>query len=527
MQEVLMRRIRRIRIAIGLAACLACASSDPAEVRAQAAPPAQGEEPGGVAYDPVLAELGEDHFQAYCASCHGMQGRGDGPTARALSTPPADLRRIAFRRGGVFPDAEIARKIDGRFEIDAHGTREMPVWGRVFAADVPETDTAESITRGMVSVLVEYLKSMQDPAGEPAHPAATRQTMGEIFEAMSVLLPLSLDGDRFEDATNEPAIRTALERLDLGSSQLERHGAGGDVAFSHLARSLSIDARDIRLRYAAGHRREARYLVQTLVETCVACHSRLPAASAPRSEAFAKSAAELHLDLEERAKLAYATRQFDVAEGLYEELLRSATPAGDIDLGGHLDDYLELEVRVRREYAKPARALEAFSRRTDLYPALKTDLTHWIAALNELAARKSQAPSLAEARELVAPHGETSEFVNERTELVEHLEASGILHRLLDTGISGSDRAEAYYLLGLIETRVGRSYWMSQAEAYLETAIRLAPGEPVAQRAYDLLDDYLTAGYSGSGGTFLPPDIADKLELLRGIAEAPAPAAKR
>ena len=28
------------------------------------------------------------------------------------------------------------------------------------------------------------------------------------------------------------------------------------------------------------------YLVQTLTETCVACHSRLPGSSAPRSEAF-------------------------------------------------------------------------------------------------------------------------------------------------------------------------------------------------------------------------------------------------
>jgi tetratricopeptide (TPR) repeat protein len=510
-----MRPIRLL--ACGLAACLACASSDPPEAEAPPAEPARADAP----YDAVLAELGAPHFATYCASCHGSLGRGDGPAARALQTPPADLRRIALRRGGVFPDAEIARKIDGRFEIEAHGSREMPVWGRAFGADVPETDTAESISRGMISVLVEYLKSIQDPAGSPAHPAATRETMGEIFEAMSVLLPLSLDGDRFEDPTNEATIRTALERLDLGSAQIERHGSSGDVSFSHLARSLSIDARDIRLRYAAGHKREARYLVQTLVETCVACHSRLPAASAPRSEAFAKSAADLQLSLDERAKLAYATRQFDVAEGLYEELLRSPTPAGDIDLGGHLDDYLELEVRVRREYEKPARALEAFSRRSDLYPALKTDLAHWIQALRGLAARKAEAPSLAAARQLVQ-HGEDAEFVNERTELVEHLEASGILHRLLDTGISGSDRAEAYYLLGLIETRIGRSYWMSQAEAYLETAIRLAPGQPVAQRACDLLDDYLTAGYSGSGGTFLPPDIADKLELLRGIAEGPA-----
>lgn len=72
---------------------------------------------------------------------------------------------------------------------------------------------------------------------------------------------------------------------------------------------------------------------------------------------------------------------------------------------------------------------------------------------------------------------------------------------------------------GVIESRIGRSFWLSQAEAYLETAIRLAPGKPVARNAYGLLAEYLTAGYSGSAGTNLPPDVREKLEVLRGISE--------
>ena len=72
---------------------------------------------------------------------------------------PDDLRRIAQRRGGEFPTAEIARKIDGRFEISAHGSREMPVWGRVFGSDVPDAGSGESIARGNIAVLVEYLNT--------------------------------------------------------------------------------------------------------------------------------------------------------------------------------------------------------------------------------------------------------------------------------------------------------------------------------------------------------------------------------
>lgn len=126
-------------------------------------------------YDPLLAELGQPVFERYCVSCHGESARGDGPVARALHPPPADLTSIAQRRGGSFPGGEIARTIDGRFGIPAHGTRAMPVWGERFGADVPEAGIGESVARGRIATLVEYLKSIQQPAPPPpddtnAHP---------------------------------------------------------------------------------------------------------------------------------------------------------------------------------------------------------------------------------------------------------------------------------------------------------------------------------------------------------------------
>lgn len=111
---------------------------------------------------PLLAEVGADHFQRYCASCHGLDARGAGPAARALRTPPADLTRIAARRGGRFPDAEIATYIDGRFELPAHGTRDMPVWGERFQERFAPDTQPDEIVRGRLMVLVEYLKSIQE-----------------------------------------------------------------------------------------------------------------------------------------------------------------------------------------------------------------------------------------------------------------------------------------------------------------------------------------------------------------------------
>ena len=111
----------------------------------------------------ILAERGRELFQRYCAACHGASAEGDGPAAPALRTAPPDLTRIAARRAGRFPDAEIASWIDGRFESPAHGTREMPVWGVQLRYELPASGLEEEIVRGQIEMLIEYLRSIQRP----------------------------------------------------------------------------------------------------------------------------------------------------------------------------------------------------------------------------------------------------------------------------------------------------------------------------------------------------------------------------
>ncbi|MDJ0852741.1 MAG: c-type cytochrome [Myxococcota bacterium] len=143
-----MRKLGFTAAALAVAGLLAAAGGNAAE------------KVGDDRIDRVLADMGSELYAQYCASCHGSAGAGDGPAAGALKNRPADLTRIAERRGG-FDDGEVARFIDGRFSPEAHGTREMPVWGARFGERVPEAGLSEEITRGRILVLVEYLKSIQ------------------------------------------------------------------------------------------------------------------------------------------------------------------------------------------------------------------------------------------------------------------------------------------------------------------------------------------------------------------------------
>jgi len=111
--------------------------------------------------DPMLVEAGAELFVTYCASCHGADALGDGPAASPLGPPPPDLTRIAQRSGGEFPESSIAMKIDGRFDLPTHGSREMPVWGARLADEMPGFAMGDEVARGRIASLVEYLKSLQ------------------------------------------------------------------------------------------------------------------------------------------------------------------------------------------------------------------------------------------------------------------------------------------------------------------------------------------------------------------------------
>lgn len=100
-------------------------------------------------------------FKQYCASCHGVDGAGDGPVAPSLKTKPSDLRLLSKNNGGAFPERDVHDFIDGTKIVTAHGSREMPVWGypTTFQPGTPGLSREAIDTR--IKLLVDYVKSIQ------------------------------------------------------------------------------------------------------------------------------------------------------------------------------------------------------------------------------------------------------------------------------------------------------------------------------------------------------------------------------
>jgi mono/diheme cytochrome c family protein len=100
---------------------------------------------------------GPDVFAFYCAPCHGADGKGRGPVAAALKTPPADLTGLSRRNGGVFPRREVQAFVTNGRPVSAHGSSDMPVWGPTFRALEP----SDPLVKARLKNVVDYLASLQ------------------------------------------------------------------------------------------------------------------------------------------------------------------------------------------------------------------------------------------------------------------------------------------------------------------------------------------------------------------------------
>jgi mono/diheme cytochrome c family protein len=119
---------------------------------------------------------GKQLYEQYCASCHGADGKGDGPVASTLTPKPSDLTQIATHNGGRFPFYDVMLMISGRGPEGqnedtslpglpkAHGSAAMPVWGQIFSRDELSKGSSLDLqlqATGKIMLITEYIQSIQ------------------------------------------------------------------------------------------------------------------------------------------------------------------------------------------------------------------------------------------------------------------------------------------------------------------------------------------------------------------------------
>ncbi|HEX5131957.1 MAG TPA: hypothetical protein VFX92_05670 [Candidatus Krumholzibacteria bacterium] len=332
---------------------------------------------------------------------------------------------------------------------------------------------------------------------QESEPTTTRAAMRGVFVVLSQVYGYSMDPKVFDNPDNRAAIMSKLEALAKNADQLESHGGGLDPSFDVMRRSLSRDAHQALDDFKTKNYIGSRFVLGRITDNCVTCHTKLPSERQfELGEAFLDEIDAAKLPPAARANLQVAARQFPDAMQTYEEVLKSPTmTADDLAMFDVFENYLRISTGAMNDTARPVRALQEFATRTDIPDALKADVRGWIADLQTLHLDVPVAQELTAARHLVTDAMQKTKSHADRSQLVHFIGSITLVHRYLRAGShSDAETAEAYYLLGVSESYVSHSYWVSESDYLLDKSIRTAPKSPVAKQALAFLEQLHAPG---------------------------------
>ncbi len=112
----------------------------------------------------AAAQSGIRDYQNYCAECHGLTGKGDGPSRLTIpmNPPPNDLTVMARKNGGKFPFDEVVDSIDGRKNIPSHARLQMPFWGTTLQKPGKEfTPESDAEVKKRIEAMARFVESIQ------------------------------------------------------------------------------------------------------------------------------------------------------------------------------------------------------------------------------------------------------------------------------------------------------------------------------------------------------------------------------
>ena len=121
--------MNRLITILGIMALICFASVTAGEVKIKKAP---------LEWQQAATMDGGELYHNLCGSCHGLEGKGDGPAAGALNKVVPDLTMLAANNNGVYPLERVEETITGKARVVAHGSIDMPVWGQQFVNVRPD-----------------------------------------------------------------------------------------------------------------------------------------------------------------------------------------------------------------------------------------------------------------------------------------------------------------------------------------------------------------------------------------------------
>jgi len=336
-----------------------------------------------------------------------------------------------------------------------------------------------------------------------------REDMQDAYGAFERLQPYFTDSAAFEDSKNQAEISSLLGNLAESFHGMEGidsrfHDKPGFNATLELMQEAIKDA---ATRFNEGKKSYAFWRLRGLSNHCVSCHM----AHHPELTFYDEPDVS-GLSAHEQGNFYLSTRQYPEASRAYLKALQeSDSPSVAMN---SLRQWLLVKTRTNADPEEALSTLNVILSTLELPAYKEQEVQGWIASLNRWIAEEKRQINIASAENLLNIAG-IHDFEYGRTDTVSVLRATAILHSILyNPSLTKAERGRAFYLLGFSYSRLPMFFISEMPEIYLQLAIKEVPGSDQAKAAFNLYKDLVSLDFTGSGGTHIPEDVAQRLENL-------------
>jgi hypothetical protein len=380
----------------------------------------------------------------------------------------------------------------------------------------------------LLSSMPVWAKSSRKPKAPPPSTTEVKPLMAQFLANIQALQPYMSSEKAFSDPANSAEIGNRLSSLARGVDSLNHFDALKTPGFAVSAGVLQDHVRQTNAAFRRGRTEYARSLLNETVQTCISCHSQLPSGAS----AIVVPPDQVKGSLLDRADFLFATRQFDEALKLYDQVLSETKPKAT--QGGvipyepaepALKRELAIYLRVRRDPEGAARTLERQLENATLPVALRDSMRQWIAELRKPGLAPGFDPKTVPFAELKTYAtkilGEDLKDMNlfsSPSKAASYLLLSGILYETLQAQRKDVPTSDVLFWLAKCDRGLNQDFFFSMSDLYLQECIRRAPHTPIAHKCFREFEESVTLQYTGSRGTDLPDDMQALLASLRRLS---------
>lgn len=359
---------------------------------------------------------------------------------------------------------------------------------------------------GFLCILISLVFSIRATAQD------LKPAMSKALEAYRALQPFMVGPQRFENPDNHGVISNQIEILrdNIHTAQSVSSKFTKDPGFTASLSILEEHLDDALKRFNAGKKGYALYRLRSVSANCASCHTTYDAGGRllgldPSLEGMSNL---------ERGEYYIAARQFDKAEMALDSAVREGKSS--LYTTEALRKWLVVRIRMNSNPGSTAETLASVVKQAKLPIDEREEIEGWIESLKNWQTQKKElANTLESAEKLLRSSLESRGFRLHSVDTVNVLRASAILHNILATQkISGSKRARALLLLGFSYYRLPFFFIDQLPSVYFEQCIEEFPGTSEAKQCYQLHKEKVILDFTGSGGTHIPADVAERLYEL-------------